>query len=87
MDSYRCRQCYYYSNTHVSCVIVGEVSEQLCTLSIISTTLDRAPLLSSSLQFSSVQGGVYALRKAHMRSTPSRGRFPKVAVETVPMFV
>ena len=32
----------------------------------------------------SVQEGIYALRKAHMRSTPSLGSFPNVAFETVP---
>ena len=31
--------------------------------------------------------GIYALRKAHMRSTPSPRRFPTVAFETVAMFV
>ena len=35
----------------------------------------------------SVQGGIYALGKAHMRSTPSLRGFPSVALETVPMFV
>ena len=38
-------------------------------------------------QFSSVQDGIYALRKAHMRSTPSLRSFPNVALETVPMLV
>ena len=42
----------------------------------------------SSVQFSSVQGGIYALGKLHMiRSTPSLGSFPNVALETVPMWV
>ena len=36
---------------------------------------------------SSVQDGICALRKAHMRSTPSFRSFPNVAFETVPMFV
>ena len=35
----------------------------------------------------SVQDGIYALRKAHMRSTPSLRRFPNFALETVPVFV
>ena len=35
----------------------------------------------------SVQDGIYALGKAHMRSTPSPRIFPNVAFETVPMFV
>ena len=37
--------------------------------------------------FSVVQGGIYTLGKAHMRSIPSFRRFPNVAFETVPMFV
>ena len=41
----------------------------------------------SSVQFSSVQDGIYALGKAQMRSTPSRRGFPHAAFETVPMFV
>ena len=39
------------------------------------------------VQFSSFQDGIYALGKAHMRSTPSLGNFPNVAFETVAMFV
>jgi len=39
------------------------------------------------VQFTSVQDGIYALGKAHMRSTPSLRGFPNVAFETVPMFV
>ena len=46
---------------------------------------DREQL--SSVQFSSVQDGFYAIGKAHMRSTPSLGSFPDVALETVPMLV
>ena len=41
----------------------------------------------SSVQFSSVQGGIYALGKVHMRiirSTPSVRCFPNVVFETVP---
>ena len=38
-------------------------------------------------EFSSVQGGIYALGKAHKRSTPSFTSFPNAAFETVPMFV
>ena len=37
--------------------------------------------------FSSVQDGIYALGKAHMRSTPSLRSFPNVAFETVLMFI
>ena len=40
------------------------------------------------LQFSSVQDGIYALVKAHMRSTPSLKSFPSVVtLERVPMLV
>ena len=41
----------------------------------------------SSVQFSSVQDGIYALGIAHMRSTQSLKSFSNVAFETVPMFV
>ena len=41
----------------------------------------------SSVQFNSVQHGIYALGEAHMRSTPSLRSIPNVAIETVPMFV
>ena len=37
-----------------------------------------------SVQFSSVEDGLYALGKAHMRSTPPLSNFPSVALETVP---
>ena len=37
--------------------------------------------------FSSIQGGIYALGKAHMRSTPSRRSFLNVSFETVSTFV
>ena len=40
-----------------------------------------------SVQFSSAQDGIYALGKAHMRSTPSLRNFPNVAFKAVPMFV
>ena len=36
--------------------------------------------------FSSVQDGIYALGKSHMRSTPSLTSFPNVAFETVPIY-
>ena len=37
----------------------------------------------SSVQFSSVQDGIYMLGKAHMRSTPSLRSFPSFSFETV----
>ena len=51
----------------------------------------RSPIIftmQSSVQPSSVQDGIYALEKAHMRPTPSLRSFPNVALdETVPMLV
>ena len=44
-------------------------------------------IIISSVQLSSVQGGIYKLGKAHMRSTPSHRSFPNVALKTVPMLV
>ena len=41
----------------------------------------------SSIQFSSVQDGIYALGKARMYSTPYLGSSHNVALETVPMLV
>ena len=40
-----------------------------------------------SVQFSSVQDDIYALRKAHMRFTPSLRSFPDATLETVSMLV
>ena len=39
------------------------------------------------IKLGSVLDGIYALGKAHMRSTPSLRRFPKVVFEMIPMFV
>ena len=39
----------------------------------------------NSVQLSSVQDGIYALRKTHMRSTPYLRRVPKIAFETFPL--
>ena len=44
-------------------------------------------LKGTIVQFSSVQDGIYALGKTHMRSTSSFRSFPNVAFGTVPMFV
>ena len=41
----------------------------------------------SMKQFSSLQDGIYALGKAHMRFPPPLRSFPNTAFETVPMFV
>ena len=64
------------------CGIVSPVFFSPQPALIVTCVLSRAAsvghLLRTSVQFSSVQDGIYALGKAHMRSTPS---------ETVPMFV
>ena len=44
-------------------------------------------IATCKVQFSSVQDGIYALGRAHMRSTPSLRSFPNVVFETVLMFV
>ena len=38
------------------------------------------------VSFSSIQDGIYVLRKAHVRSTPSLRGFPNVAFKTVVKF-
>ena len=40
-----------------------------------------------SVKFSSVQGGIYALGKAHIRSASSLRIVPNIAFETVPVFM
>ena len=40
-----------------------------------------------SVQFSSVQDGIYVLRKAQMRSIPSVGNFPAIVFKIVSIFV
>ena len=40
-----------------------------------------------SAQFRSVQDDICALGKSHMRSTPSLRSSPKVAFQTIPLFV
>ena len=45
------------------------------------------PLCLLPIQFISVQDDIYALGKAHMRSTPSLRIFPNIAFKTLPMFV
>ena len=55
---------------------------------IISTNTSKYPIrCRSSVQFSSVQDGIYALGKVRMRSISSLRSFPKVTFKTVPMFV
>ena len=72
-------------------------SHTKCAIYIIATDLSKDCLKANlqythnsstkSQKFSSVQDGIYALGKAHMRSTPSLRSSPNVAFETVPMFV
>ena len=47
----------------------------------------RQRVEEGSVQFSSVQDGIYALGKAHMCSSLSLRSFPNVTFEMVPMFV
>ena len=48
----------------------------------------KAHSLQFQFQFSvSAQDGIVALGKAHTRSAPSLSSLPKVALETVPIFV
>ena len=47
------------------------------------TSLVGLAELSALVQFGSVPDGIFALGKAHMRSTPSLRSFPNVAFETV----
>ena len=49
-------------------------------------SLQSRPTRSVSVSVS-VQDGIVALGKAHTRSAPSLSSLPKVALETVPMFV
>ena len=44
------------------------------------TSAEAAPVGCQSVQFSSIQCGIYALGKAHTRSTPSLRSFPNVAL-------
>ena len=53
----------------------------------VGRTVQFSTVQFSSVQFSSVQDYIYALGKAHMRSTQSLRSFPNVALETVPMLV
>ena len=59
-----------------------EAWSRLCLLGLHSA--ERSPF--GSVQFSSVQDGIYALGKAHMYSTPSLRSSPNIAFETAPMF-
>ena len=61
----------------------------VCKLTIlcpVTGTYFYQIFFNGGLYVSSIQDGIYALEKAHMRSTPSLRSFPNVAFETVPMF-
>ena len=64
---------------------LGNSRSQL-TFDAVSLKTKRKNVISNA-QFSSAQDGIYALRKAHMRSTTSLRSSPNVAFETGPMFV
>ena len=66
--------------------IPGPSDSSRCVLSFLSN-LVQARMYSFAVLFSSVQGGMYARGKAHMRSTLSVRIFPNVAFETVPVLV
>ena len=59
----------------------------LCHVCTKCVPTEPSSLSAEEKQFSSVQDGIYALGKAHMRSIPSLRSFPSVAFQTVPMFV
>ena len=50
-------------------------------------TLTQSKSTNRSVNPSSVQGGIYACKKAHMCSITSLRRLPEVAFERVPVFI
>ena len=58
--------------------------QELVAFQVQQLETERQPGVHSSVRFSSVRDGIYALRKAHVRSTPSLRSFPNVPLETVP---
>ena len=66
------------------CCVQGYLRGQfICKLSTPEMRVIRAFELLHPVQFSSVQDGIHALGKAHMRSTLSLRSFPNVAFQTV----
>ena len=63
-----------------------EEKRQKCMLCLhrVSITTD---LFWASVQFSSIPDGIYALAKAHTRSTPTLRRFYNVVFDTVPAII
>ena len=53
----------------------------------VAVAIPSVAFRQSEVQFSSVHDGIYALGKAHMRSTMYLRSFPNVAFEKFPMFV
>ena len=82
-----CHCCQFY------CFIVYFLGRVLSVMQALGIQSSRniAMILAQSgtaaYSLSSVQDGIYAIGKAHMRSIPSLRSFPNVAFETVPMFV
>lgn len=64
---------------------LGCLSVQIC-YSALACMYIRVVLHSQypSVQFNSVQSGIYVPGKAHLRFTPSLGKFPNVVSETLP---
>ena len=67
-------RCYGYSAAKVKYHLAA------CQVVWILCSKGQIPFSCLPVQFSSVQGGIYALEKAHMRCTPSLGSFPNVAL-------
>ena len=80
-------------NVIINVIIIVVVVVVVVVVVILQAVLSKTPELRlasvqfSSVQFSSVQDAIYALRKAHIRYTPSLGSFLNVFFETVPMLV
>ena len=73
----------YHVYSHV--VFKGDERSQV-DCRIVKLTVEYV-YCSVNMHFSSVQGGIYALGKARIRSTLSLRRFPDVPFGTVPVLV
>ena len=82
-DGYVCRRLW---EVYVRIYLSPHPEGRRGTTDDLTTSCLRISL-PSTVQFSSVQDGIYALGIAHVRSTPSLNSFPNVAFETVPMLV
>ena len=79
--------CYTASGGWVDPTLAAAGQRHEPILVVLFTRSERLRPSRSSVQFSSVQDGVGALRKTHMRFTTSLRSVPNVALETVPMLV